>query len=657
MTVIVRTLTFTYVTQKYMSPSVAPNNSTRAVNPGDSENLSSSQVSAGTGRAEAFNVFATSRLEARAATPEVPQVRQDAMRQALLLLAPEANRIAPALAGNPQGVRGVQGLAELVVAQAELTANNHGKQLDQVTNEEWLRAKRVIVSQIERPTIGLRDGPIAYDQSLTLANPKEVADAIIDSVTHLGAKQTLLNFRNSFDGDDKGFVDAVRPALTRGEKFAWSTSELRSNAEKLQQKLVNDLLRNGTIPPEYRYRSDNPNDHHAMGLDYDRLKAESAQAFGAAVRAEEAAQQAKVRERILGYRNDARSEADWLRTKKAFEAAVRNSSTAPEVQGYMNEALEIERARAPKLEPVSTYRESTATTPTPSDINSAQKFAPEVSTAMQNNAPGTYERNRPVEPREIEALRARIEVLAPAIERGLERADTLAQTLESQARVLRSSGQETNRTLLDQDRARVAEYQRVCGYLDSQIEESRELCDKLENMDPTDPDYSSLLGEFKAVQRDLLQAGGANELRVKLGRELVVIEGGYSTDPSATDPSANRAVDLSTLSAANRQKQLTRLESTLMAQLAGNQDISPVIEAIRALDPNPKRLVSFLYRLERSNSSGLVEKFASDLSHHPEVREGILQTIKDADQKLTTEQRKTVESLRAKIENATPPVT
>lgn len=536
--------------------------------------------------------------------------------------------------------RSAQWLAEKVVDQAEVNAKNAFKQLDAITDEELARAMRTTLSQIKNDIITPREGSKTNNSGLVSNSPYHIADAILASVTHYGARTTLQNYRAAIDNDAE-FVKVVKPALTRGEVFAWSNAS-KYNAEKQQRDLVHMLLMDGTIDSEYRYKAKEPGDLNAIGLELDQRKKETERRFAESRQADEQRKEAMHQEILDGYLSGARSEAERAQTMRNWKKIAESPATDEAHAARLTKALDKARANDPRPAPTSTYIDSTRGRNSAADIGAAERFAPQVAAAMKAKDPVGYEQSRPATKEEIAQLRQKLQETQVSVERGLERSSTLSDKMK-EVYTFTSTSPDGQRLGQD-DSAKLTEYQRSCRALQSSLHELNKVCSALEKAHVSDSNYQQLLTQFKNAQRDILEQGGLNDHRAKLGNELVAIERRYRL---GTEEAKNLAA-LERLSPEEKRKSLVTLEGTLSAQLKEGADISHTLKAIEKLDSDPRRIASYLYRLERDGKPELVAKFAQSISS--DLRNSLEAVLVQSQATLSDAQKKTVASIQDALE-------
>lgn len=534
--------------------------------------------------------------------------------------------------------RSARWFAERAVDQAEVNARNSFKELSQVTDAELARATRTTLSKIKSKIISPREGPKANNGRLLTEQDYEKAGAILESVTDYSAHQTLKNYLRQV-GDER-FVQDVKPALTRGGAFAWSGTEWRRHGEQLQHELVHKLLMDGTIPQECRYKAKDAQDPHAIGIEHQERKEHSARRYAQAVEADRIRQEEKQQQILDGYITGARSERERAQIVRSWRTVAESPLTDEAHRNRLNSALEKAKANDPRVEPVSKYIDSTKNKYSPADIDYARRFAPEaVLVAMRERDPKAFEQSRPATNQEILQLREKLKETGESISRGLDRSEDLLQKIESiNGRTISSEVSQ----LIAQDRSKLARYTQSCQEIKASLTKLNTLCDQLEGRSITDPEYQRLLTEFKAAQREILRSGGANDQRAQLGRELVMIETRYRLgNEQVTKPDV-----LTRLSSQEKSKALLTLEGTLSTQLAQGEDISHTLKAFQALDGDPKRLASYLYRLERDGRSELVEKFAAAVSSNTVLKGSLERVLADSTAKLSDTQKEHVKKIQ-----------
>jgi hypothetical protein len=262
---------------------------------------------------------------------------------------------------------------------------------------------------------------------------------------------------------------------------------------------------------------------------------------------------------------------------------------------------------------------------------------------MKAKDPVGYEQSRPATPKEIVQLRQKLQETLVSVERGLQRSSTLSDKMKG-VHTFTSTSPDGQRLGQD-DSAKLTEYQRSCRALQSSLDEINKVCSALEKAHVSDPNYQQLLTQFKNAQRDILEQGGLNDHRAKLGNELVAIERRYRL---GTEDAKNLAA-LARLSPEEKRKTLVTLEGTLSAQLKAGEDISHTLKAIEKLDSDPRRIASYLYRLERDGQHEMVEQFARSLPKG-NLKDSLAELLVQSQKTLSDAQKKTVASIQDALE-------
>jgi hypothetical protein len=584
-------------------------------------------------RTQVSKLQADASVSDRKASEEVSADRQALVDKVLQRF---GSKVFSELATHHPG-RSAQWLADRVVDQAAVNAENAFKPLNQVTDSEIAKAISVTLSRIDNPVITPREGPKANNAGLLKTKSYEVADAILDSVTHYSAKQTLLSYRNAVG--DETFVTVVTPGLTRNGVFAWTGSDFKHNGEKLQHELVHKLLMEQKIPQEYRYQSTDPKDLNAIGIEYQQQKEERNRLAAERRVAEEQEKELKNQQRLDGFISGARSEQERAQIMRNWKSAAESPATDQVHAQRLKDALDRARANDPKPAPISTYIDSTNKRYSAADIHAAQQFAPTVAAAMKAKDPVAFEQSRPVTAEEIAQLRERVSVTRESVTNGLSRSEELSKKI-GVLTALGSSGELGQ--LIGEDSQKLQGYRRSCQALQSSLQKMDALCNQLEKASVSSPQYQQLLTEFKAAQHDILQAGGLNDYRAKIGGELIAVERRYRLG----NEDARNLAALDKLSPEEKRKSLLTLEGTLSAQLAAGKDISHTLKAIHQLDNDPKRLASYLYRLERAGKNELVSSFAQALADNGALKSSLEGVLEQSLSSLKPEQRQTVERIQ-----------
>jgi len=536
---------------------------------------------------------------------------------------------APMMQKLTSNQRGATWFAERVVDQAAYNAKNHFKELSQVEPHELALAKRQVLRQLDSKTINLIEGPKVNNGGLQSAQSYVAAQAILDSVTHYSAHQTLQNFRSQ-GGDDDNFVRIVGPALSREGKFAWTLSERKRDAEILQHELVHKLLMSEQIPQDCRYQVTDIRDPLAIGPEFEQMRQIRKQAWNDHKAREATEAQQKQQKTMSDYITGARSESERAQVVRNYTAAVNDPDISPEYRETLNKVL----AALPQdeLPPTSTHIDSTQKTYRAAEIKRAQQFAPpEVVQAMQAKSPHAFEQSRPATREELDTMRGLLGSVSRDVSAALARSEKLARRIG-----------ETSSSLQKTDTAQVREYRSVCSELEKTIAQGQQLCSNLEKLQPGDPNYSQLLTQFKELQANIQHQGGLNDRRGELGREMLVMERRYRL---GNEPAKKLEV-LANLSPAEKEKYILTLEGTLTRQLKNSGDISHTLKAIQAIDSDPKRLASYLYRLESGGNHEAVEAFATALKDQYPLKNELARLLAESTSRLSDSQKKKVEAIQ-----------
>lgn len=582
----------------------------------------------------------TSQVAEHSRADRLPSSSLDPERQQLAdkVKATFGPKVYELLAKRPSGEQSTQWLAERVVAQAEVNARNSFKQLGDLTDREITKAIHTTLSQIEKNVIVPREGPKANNRGLISNNPEGVAEAILQSVTHPGALQTLQNYYGEVGAQT--FVQTVKPALTspRGE-FAWSNSETKWNGEKLQRDLVHQLLMDNQIPLEHRYTSNNPGDIYAIGPELEAKRGRTNAVFSAHREADVAHKEAFLEATLDGHISGARSARERTDILERWTKAAASPATDEAQVWRLTAAVDRARANDPQPAPVSTYIESNKKKDSPADIKAAQQFNPTVAAAMAAKDPVAFQQSRPATVEEIAQLREQLNKTKGSVAAGLTRSVELSKKIG----VIEAGGPTGELSRLAKgDRSKLESYQESCKHIEGSLQRIATLCDNLEKATVTSADYQRLLTEFKAAQRDILGQGGLNDHRAKLGNELIAIERRYRLG----NEEARNLAALDKLSPEEKRKSLLTLEGTLSAQLEAGTDISHTLKAIRQLDNDPKRLASYLYRLERAGEHKLVASFAQSIADNDALKSSLEQVLAQSVGSLNPAQRQKVEQIQ-----------
>jgi hypothetical protein len=130
-------------------------------------------------------------------------------------------------------------------------------------------------------------------------------------------------------------------------------------------------------------------------------------------------------------------------------------------------------------------------------------------------------------------------------------------------------------------------------------------------------------------------------MRLGLVNDVMAIERRYRL---GTEEAKNLAA-LERLAPEEKRKALVALEGTMSAQLKPGADISHTLKAIEKLDGDPRRIASYLYRLERDGQHEMVEQFARSLPEGS-LKDSLAGLLTQSQATLSDAQKKTVASIQ-----------